>query len=105
VKGPFSETRQFRVTTQTIRDTGDNTPPKLEVTDLVQTGAMLIINGRTEPGAQVWIDNDKVDVSDDGTFYTVLRLRQEGMNELRIVAQDTAGNQEVKTHQAYVELY
>lgn len=105
VKGPFSQTRLFRVTTQTIRDTSDTTPPKLEVTDLVQTGAMLIINGRTEPGAQVWIDNDKVDVSDDGTFYTVLRLRQEGINELKIVAQDSAGNQQVKTHQAYVETY
>jgi len=105
VKGPFSETRLFRVTTQTIRDTGDTTPPKLEITDLVQTGAMLIINGRTEPGAQVWIDNDKVDVSDDGTFYTVLRLRQEGANQLRIVAQDAVGNQEVKTHQAYVETF
>ena len=105
VAGPFSETRLFRVSTQTIRDTGDTTPPQLQITDLVQTGAMLIINGRTEPGAQVWIDNDKVDVSDDGTFYTVLRLRQEGINQLRIVAQDAVGNQEVKTHQAYVETF
>jgi hypothetical protein len=105
VQGPFSQTRLFRVTTQTIHDTGDITPPQLEITDLVQTGAMLIINGRTEPGAQVWIDNDKVEVSDDGTFYTVLRLRQEGINQLRIVAQDAVGNQEVKTHQAYVETF
>jgi predicted phage tail protein len=105
VEGPFSPTREFRVTTQTIRDTGDTTPPRLEITDLVQTGAMLIINGTTEPGAQVWVDNDKVDVSDDGTFYTVLRLRKEGTNVLKIVAQDAAGNQEVKTHQAYVESY
>ena len=66
---------------------------------------MLIINGATEPGAQVWVDNDKVDVSDDGTFYTVLRLRKEGTNVLKIVAQDAAGNQEVLTHQAYVESY
>jgi len=105
VQGPFSQTREFRVTTQTIRDTGDTTPPRLEITDMVQTGAMLIINGTTEPGAQVWVENDKVDVSDDGTFYTVLRLRQEGTNVLKIVAQDAAGNQKVVEHQAYVESY
>jgi hypothetical protein len=105
VEGPFSPTREFRVTTQTIRDSGDTTPPRLELTDLVQTGAMLIINGSTEPGAQVWVDNEKVDVSDDGTFYTVLRLRKEGTNVLKIVAQDAAGNQEVLTHQAYAESY
>jgi len=105
VAGPFSQTREFRVATQTIRDTGDTTPPKLVITDSVQTGAMLIINGKTEPGAQVWVENDKVDVSDDGTFYTVLRLRKEGTNVLKIVAQDAAGNQEVLKHQAYVESY
>ena len=105
VQGPFSQTREFRVTTQTIRDTGDTTPPRLEITDMVQTGAMLIINGTTEPGAQVWVENDKVDVSEDGTFYTVLRLQKEGTNVLKIVAQDAAGNQKVVEHQAYVESY
>jgi hypothetical protein len=105
VEGPFSETRRFRVTTQKIRNTDDTTPPKLEITDAVQTGTMLIINGKTEPGAQVWIGNEKVDVSDDGSFYTVVRLRKEGVNELSIMAQDAAGNEQVVKHRAYVEMY
>lgn len=104
-KGLFSETRQFRVNTQRIRNTGDTTPPSLEITDLVQTGPMLIVNGRTEPGAQVWVDNEKVDVSDDGTFYSIIRLRREGWNELTFVAQDTSGNKTEHKERAYVESY
>jgi hypothetical protein len=105
VAGPFSETRRFRVTTQKIRDVTDTTPPKLEISDFLQTGAMVIINGRTEPGAQVWIDNEKIDVADDGSFYTVVRLSKEGMNEMKFVAQDAAGNEHSEKHVAYVESY
>ncbi len=105
IEGRFSETRQFRVTNQRIRDAADRTPPALEITEVVQSGPMLIVNGRTEPGAQVWVDNERVEVADDGTFYTVVRLRKEGLNELVFVAQDAAGNQTTRRHRAYVETY
>ena len=105
VRGPYSETRRFRVTSQKIRDTGDTTPPNLEITENVQTGSMLILNGRTEPGALLWVDNEKVEVTDDGTFYAVIRLRKEGVNEISLVAQDAAGNVRKLTHRAYVDPY
>jgi len=105
VRGPFGEPRHFRVTSEKIRDREDKTPPKLEITDFVQTGPMLIINGKTEPGALLWIDNDKVDAYEDGSFYAVIRLRKEGVNELHLVAQDAAGNETRLTHRAYVESY
>jgi hypothetical protein len=105
VRGQFSEPRHFRVTSQKIRDREDTTPPKLEITDFVQTGPMLIINGKTEPGALLWIDSEKVDVYEDGSFYTVIRLRKEGVNELHLLAQDTAGNESRLTHRAYVDSY
>ncbi len=105
VRGPYSETRRFRVTSEKIRDTEDTTPPVLELTEKVQTGPMLILNGRTEPGALLWVDNEKVDVYDDGTFYAVVRLRKEGVNDVQIVAQDAAGNVRKMTHRAYVDPY
>jgi hypothetical protein len=102
VRGPFSEARHFRVTSERIRDRQDSTPPKLEITEFVQTGPMLILNGRTEPGALLWIDSEKVDVYEDGSFYAVIRLRKEGVNELHLLAQDAAGNEARLTHRAYV---
>jgi len=103
VLGPYSETRHFQVTTQQLRDKRDTTPPILEITDRVQTGPMLILNGRTEPGALLWVDNEKLDVYDDGTFYAVVRLRKEGVNEIQLVSQDAAGNTTKLTDRAYVD--
>jgi hypothetical protein len=105
VRGPYSETRRFRVTVQKIRDRDDSTPPTLDITENVQSGPMLILNGRTEPGALLWVDNEKVEVTDDGTFYAVIRLRKEGVNDVSLVAQDAAGNQRKLTHRAYVDPY
>jgi hypothetical protein len=105
VRGPFSEVRRFRITSQKITDKDDTTPPNLEITENVQTGPMLILNGRTEPGALLWVDNEKVEVTDDGSFYAVIRLRKEGVNDVLLVAQDAAGNVRKLTHRAYVDPY
>jgi len=105
VRGPYSEVRRFRITAQKISDKDDTTPPGLAITENVQTGPMLILNGRTEPGALLWVDNEKVEVTDDGTFYAVIRLRKEGVNDVSIVAQDAAGNVKKVTHRAYVDPY
>ena len=104
-RGPFSKQRRFRVSSQKIRDRGDEVPPVLDITEFVPVGLMVIVNGRTEPGATLWADNEKVDVYDDGTFYAVLRLRKEGVNRLHFVAQDTAGNETELVKETYVEIY
>jgi len=104
-KGPFSPTRRFRVSSQKIRDKSDTVPPVLEITELVPIGMMVIVNGRTEPGATLWINNEKTETYDDGTFYAVVRLRKEGMNDIRFVSQDTAGNEAELTKTAYVEMH
>jgi hypothetical protein len=104
-KGPFSQSRRFRVSAQRIRDRQDHVPPALEITGFVSVGPMLIINGATEPGASLWIGSERVDISEDGSFYAVLRLTKEGDNEVRLVAQDNAGNEAVVTRSAYVEAY
>ena len=66
---------------------------------------MVVINGRSEPGVTLWIDNEKVEVYDDGRFYAVIRLRKDGHNELQFRAQDTAGNETRALRSAYVEYF
>jgi len=105
VRGPYSEPWRFRVTSQNLHDREDTNPPSLEITENVQSGPMLILNGRTEPGALLWVDNEKVDVTDDGTFYAVIRLRKEGVNDVLLQAQDASGNVRKMTHRAYVDPY
>ena len=103
--GPHSSARRFRVTDQQIRDRDDHEPPQLDVTEFVPIGQMVVVNGQTEPGATVWIDDDRVDVYDDGTFNAVVRLRRDGHNEIVVVAQDNAGNESTERRTAYLEYY
>ena len=103
--GPFSPTRRFRVSSQKIRDRSDTVPPELEITEFVPIGQMVIVNGETDPDAKLWIDNNKVDVYEDGSFNAVVKLRREGLNELVIVAQDPSGNETNLTRGTYVEMY
>jgi hypothetical protein len=105
IRGPYSVARRFRVTSQSLHDREDVTAPVLEITENVQSGPMLILNGRTEPGALLWVDNEKVEVTDDGTFYAVIRLRKEGVNEVSLQAQDASGNVRKLNHRAYVDPY
>jgi len=105
IQGPFSEVRSFRISSQRIRDRTDAEPPKLEITEFVAVGQMIVINGATEPGATLWIDSNKIDVYRDGSFNAVVRLRREGLNEVLLVAQDNAGNETKMTRSAFVEVY
>jgi hypothetical protein len=104
-EGPFSASRRFRVSNQRVRDRSDNDPPRLNISEFVSIGQMIIINGSTDPDAKLWIDNNKVDVFEDGSFNAVVKLRREGLNRLLIVAQDPAGNESSLTREAFVETF
>jgi hypothetical protein len=103
--GEYSAARRFRVSSQRIKDHGDTVPPVLEITEFVQVGQMVIVNGRTEPGATLWADSEKIEIDDSGDFYAVIRLQREGNNDIAFVAQDTAGNEETLVKSAYLEVY
>jgi hypothetical protein len=51
------------------------------------------------------VDEEKIDVDDSGSFYAVVRLRKEGVNNLTFVAQDAAGNEARVKRQAYTESF
>jgi len=103
--GPYAQAWKFRISEGRIQAENDDVPPKLEVQDFVQNGPIIIINGRTEPGATLWVDNERVDVDDRGDFSTVVRLRRDGVNRVRLVAQDAEGNETSKMLEAVVESY
>lgn len=105
IVGEYSAARRFRVSSQRIKDRADTTAPVLEITEFVQVGQMVIVNGRTEPGATLWADSEKIEIDDSGDFYAVIRLQREGANEITFMAQDTAGNEQTLVKNAYLEVY
>jgi hypothetical protein len=104
-EGRYSPVAEFRVASPGSGLTADSQPPTLEVTEFLQTGNMVIINGRTDPDANLWVDNLKVDVYEDGSFTAVVRLSRDGRNQLEIVAQDPAGNETVARREAFLEVF
>jgi hypothetical protein len=105
VESNFSEVRKFKVASARERRVEDSSPPPLEVVDFLPTGHLVIINGRTEPGAILSVDGQRIDVYDDGAFTAVVRMKRDGLNELVIVAQDPAGNETRMRRSVYVESF
>jgi hypothetical protein len=105
VESAFSETRKFKIGGAEERRTDDTVPPPLEIADFLPSGHLVIINGRTEPGATLAVDGQQVDVYDDGSFTAVIRLKRDGLNALQIVAQDPAGNATRMSRSVYVDTF
>jgi hypothetical protein len=101
----FSEIRRFKVSPARARTAEDRDPPALQLSEFLPSGHLLIINGRTEPGAALTIEGQAIDVYDDGTFTAVVRMKHEGTNEVTIVAQDSAGNENRQRRSVFVESF
>ena len=66
----------------------------LEVTKIIQHGRVVEVQGKTEPGSTVIINNEQVfSISPDGTFRGFTSpLPTAGSNQITITAQDRKGN-------------
>ena len=104
-ESPYSPSRKFKITDRALRETADKPPPALALQEVVQNGPVVILTGKTDPDATVWVEGERVEVDEQGGFSTVVRLHREGINKLQIVAQDPAGKESHKTLQAYLESY
>ncbi|MEE8523880.1 MAG: hypothetical protein V3T72_08110 [Thermoanaerobaculia bacterium] len=93
-RGAWSDTRSFRVVTAPPQadGTADTIPPELEIADMQAFGSLVIVNGRTEPGATVEINGEPVLVQIDGAFNKTIQLSQVGFAFIRVVATDAWDN-------------
>ncbi len=105
LESAFSETRKFKVLTGRVMNVDDTIPPQLVIDDFMVFSTQVIVRGHTESGAILEANGKKVDVGDDGSFTIIVRLRKEGRNRVRFVAQDAAGNETVVDRFAEVKVY
>jgi hypothetical protein len=98
--GPFSPFRRFRVAggggKGTVSANTDTTPPVLTLKAPFSVGAQFfIIEGTTEPGATVFINDEEVEVESNGHFKKLVQLNKVGRNSVIVKAVDPAGNANV----------
>lgn len=102
--GPWSEPRAFRVFADERADTRDDTSPEIQLEEPEIYGNLVIFTGRTEPGADLTIQGESVQVRSDGAFSKTLQIDRAGRNEVRIRARDAAGNETEVTRSVLVEI-
>jgi hypothetical protein len=80
-----------------VQDVGAANQAYLEITKIIQHGRVVEVQGKTEPGSTVIINNEQVfSFSPDGTFrHFTSPLPNSGSNQITITAQNRKG--EIKT--------
>lgn len=105
--GPFSTFRRFRVSggINTGRTgAADAKPPALRVNKPAPLGGpFFMIEGTTEPGATVFINDEEVDVEAGGRFKKLISLNKVGRNAVIIKAVNPAGKSTIKSETVIVE--
>ena len=104
--GPFSSFRRFRVGGGGTRAGGqqDRDAPPLRMKAPFHVGGQFYtIAGVTEPGATVFINDEEVDVEQNGAFQKLVAFDKVGRNAVVVKAVDAAGNQRVESQVVIVE--
>jgi len=105
--GPFASFRRFRVSGGQRSGTpvsADREPPTLTLNRPYSIGGpFFMIEGSTEPGATVFINDDEVDVESNGQCKKLGSFNKTGANAVVVKAIDAAGNQTVKSETVFVE--
>ena len=78
VEGAFSAFARFTVVRKDGGARGEGTPPALVIEALDVRTNILQIKGRTEPGATVTVNDQRVDVQGDGSFNEFIQLDKAG---------------------------
>ncbi len=105
--GPFSPFRRFRVSGG-ARESGpaspDAPPPPLELKKPYPIGGpFYMIEGTTDSGTTVLINDEEVDVESNGHFKKLVSFNKIGRNTVVVKAINAAGKQTVKSADVLVE--
>jgi len=105
-QGAWSEARSFRIAAlKGVSDIEDTTPPGLTIEELQPYGSLVLVNGRTEPGATVSINQEPVSVDLNGTFSKTIQMTQVGFAFITIVATDAWDNTSEVKKRVFIDAF
>jgi len=90
-EGAFSDFARFTVVRQGGPGTAGGPPPPLQIQELEVRTNILQIKGRTEPGATVTVNGQRVDVQGDGIFNEFITLDKPGRQWVVVRATGLSG--------------
>ncbi len=106
VESEWSQVRRLRIYSSLQRAIlADRIAPQLTLMPTQQLGAMFIVQGRTESGAAVTVNGERVVTDADGHFRKMIEIPREGWNNIEVLATDPAGNETSRNERVFVEVY
>lgn len=103
-QGPWSPPRRFRVVSLAGTSPGeDRTAPSVELRSVTPYGNIYIVEGKTEPGATVTINEEAVKVEADGTFKKLVQFAKDGWSSVEVRVSDAWGNEATLNEPVLVE--
>ncbi|MFI5182579.1 MAG: hypothetical protein ACHQPI_14435 [Thermoanaerobaculia bacterium] len=99
----WSAPRRFKVVPQDMATEKSGVPPDLVVNRSQVIGSTLIVSGKTEPGATVWVAGELADVDATGVFRKVITVSGEGMKVITIRAVNAAGLETIKKESVLIQ--
>lgn len=101
-EGSFSDFSRFSITRPASGRAGSGPPPPLVVESLEVRNNILQIKGRSEPGATVTVNSQRVEVQADGSFNEFVTLDKAGPQAVEIRAVGLNGGVVVKRQSVVV---
>jgi len=102
----WSAARRFKVLSGSGRaGVPDTVPPDLVLQRPQVNGTLVIVSGRTEPGASVTVNGEPADTDVSGSFKKIISLPNEGLNVVEVRAVDGAGNQTVRRENVVIQVF
>lgn len=83
----------------------DTVPPDLVLLRPQVNGTVVIVSGRTEPGATVTVNGEPADIAPSGNFKKIVSIAREGLNVVEVKAVDSAGNQTVRRENVIIQIF
>ncbi|MEO6326101.1 MAG: hypothetical protein ABIT01_01885 [Thermoanaerobaculia bacterium] len=99
----WSETRRFKVLGANAVAGPDSIPPDLVLQRPQVIGSLVIITGKTEPGATVTVNGEGADTDISGNFKKTISINQEGLSTIVVKATDGAGNETLRKENALIQ--
>lgn len=103
----WSEIRRFRVLSgRAVEGTAaDRTPPDLVLQRPQVIGSLVIVMGKTEPGAAVTVNGEPAEPDASGVFKKTISIQKEGLNTIVVKAVDGAGNETERRETALIQSF
>ena len=98
----WSPVRRFRVVSGSA-GARDKRPPDLVLERSKVIGNLVMVSGRTDPGALVTVNGEAVDTDKTGAFRKMITMGSDGLSTIVVKSSDGAGNETVRQEKVLIQ--